>query len=122
MYMAVYIVIFSFVLLAFTGVPTTIAFVVGAITSIICGWIGMRIAVYTNVRTAHQCWKNLKSGFEVAIQGGCVMGLSLVSIGVLALFGLILVFQKWFHFENPEIMYEAIAGYGLGGSSIALFG
>merc|ERR1719499_434505 len=50
------------------------------------------------------------------------MGLSLVSIGVLALFGLILVFQKWFHFENPEIMYEAIAGYGLGGSSIALFG
>merc|ERR1719499_2044729 len=50
------------------------------------------------------------------------MGLSLVSIGVLALFGLILVFQKWFHFDSEQVMYEAIAGYGLGGSSIALFG
>merc|ERR1719499_2984454 len=50
------------------------------------------------------------------------MGLSLVSIGVLALFGLVLAFKKYYTFENPEIMYEAIAGYGLGGSSIALFG
>jgi len=121
-YMAVYIVLFSMVLIGFTGVPTTIAFVVGAITSILCGWIGMRIAVYTNVRTTHQCWRDLKSGFDVAIQGGCVMGLSLVSIGVLALWALVEAFKAHFHFESPEVMYEAIAGYGLGGSSIALFG
>merc|ERR1719157_127389 len=50
------------------------------------------------------------------------MGLSLVSIGVIALFILIEVFQTHFEFESPEAMYEAIAGYGLGGSSIALFG
>merc|ERR1719463_821414 len=121
-YMAAYIVLFSIVLIKFTGVPTTIAFVVGAVTSILCGWIGMMIAVYTNVRTTHQCWRDLKSGFDVAIQGGCVMGLSLVSIGVLALFALIEAFKKMFDFESPEVMYEAIAGYGLGGSSIALFG
>jgi len=121
-YMAVYIVLFSIILIFFTGVPTTIAFVVGAVASILCGWIGMRIAVYTNVRTTHQCWKDLPSGFDVAIQGGCVMGLSLVSIGVLALVGLIMAFKKMYHFESEEIMYEAIAGYGLGGSSIALFG
>jgi len=96
--------------------------VVGAITSIICGWIGMRIAVYTNVRTAHQCWKDLGPGFKVAIQGGCVMGLSLVSIGVGALYGLVRLFQAHYDFSSPEAMYEAIAGYGLGGSSIALFG
>lgn len=121
-YMAVYIVLFSIILVFFTGVPTTIAFVVGAVTSILCGWIGMKIAVFTNVRTTHQCWKDLSSGFQVAIQGGCVMGLSLVSIGVLALFALIGVFRAYFKFDSPEIMYEAIAGYGLGGSSIALFG
>merc|ERR1719234_504251 len=80
------------------------------------------IAVYTNVRTTHECWKDLKSGFNVAIQGGCVMGLSLVAIGVLALFILIEVFKSNLHFDSPETMYEAIAGYGLGGSSIALFG
>merc|ERR1719453_591086 len=94
----------------------------GAVTSILCGWIGMRIAVYTNVRTAHQCWKDLKSGYDVAIQGGCVMGLSLVAIGVIDLFLLILCFKKFFSFDSEEAMYDAIAGYGLGGSSIALFG
>merc|ERR1719414_1508569 len=121
-YMAVYIVLFSIVLVFFTGVPTTIAFVMGAVTSIICGWIGMKIAVFANVRTTHQCWKNLTAGFDVAIQGGCVMGLSLVSIGVLALFALVEVFKACFQFDTPEVLYEAIAGYGLGGSSIALFG
>merc|ERR1719330_2247144 len=50
------------------------------------------------------------------------MGLSLVSIGVLALFGLVYLFKAYLTFESPEVMYEAIAGYGLGGSSIALFG
>jgi len=121
-YMAVYIVLFSCILAPFTGVPTTIAFVVGAVTSILCGYLGMRIAVYTNVRTTHECWRDLKSGFAVAIQGGCVMGLSLVSIGVLALWITILAFKRFFHFDSSEEMYDAIAGYGLGGSSIALFG
>eukprot|EP00933_Yihiella_yeosuensis_P066428 TRINITY_DN706_c0_g2_i2.p1 TRINITY_DN706_c0_g2~~TRINITY_DN706_c0_g2_i2.p1 ORF type:complete len:717 (+),score=179.03 TRINITY_DN706_c0_g2_i2:66-2216(+) len=121
-YMAAYIVVFSMILVAATGVPTTIAFVVGAITSILCGWIGMRIAVFTNVRTTHQCWKDLKSGFEVSIKGGCVMGLSLVSLGVLALIALIFAFKKFFEFDSEQKMFEAIAGYGLGGSSIALFG
>merc|ERR1719343_1027780 len=116
-YMAVYIVLFFF-----TGVPTTIAFVVGAVTSILCGWIGMKIAVFTNVRTAHECWCDLRSGFQVAVQGGCVMGLSLVSIGVINLFILILCFKKYYHFDSEQVMFEAIAGYGLGGSSIALFG
>lgn len=121
-YMAVYIVLFSGVLIWFTGKATTIAFVVGAVTSIICGYLGMRIAVYTNVRTTHQCWRDLSSGFEVAIQGGCVMGLSLVSIGVMALWLLIEYFKAHLYFDTPQEMYEAIAGYGLGGSSIALFG
>merc|ERR1719221_854012 len=42
-YMAGYIVIFSAILIYFTGVPTTVAFVVGAVTSILCGYLGMRI-------------------------------------------------------------------------------
>merc|ERR1719356_1940004 len=50
------------------------------------------------------------------------MGFSLVSIGVLALFFLILAFKKFFTFGTDQEMYEKIAGYGLGGSSIALFG
>jgi inorganic pyrophosphatase len=122
MYMAVYVVLFSIILFFATDLWTTVAFVVGAITSILCGWIGMRIATYTNVRTTHQCWRDLQSGFNVSIQGGAVMGLSLVSLGVLALFGLIKLFELAANYDTPRSMYEAIAGYGLGGSSIALFG
>merc|ERR1711972_659073 len=50
------------------------------------------------------------------------MGLSLVSLGILALLAMIELFKRSFHFAKPENMFEAIAGYGLGGSSIALFG
>jgi inorganic pyrophosphatase len=120
-YMGVYVVLFSGILYWFTGWETTVSFVFGAITSIICGLIGMKIAVYTNVRTAHECWAELRRGFDVAIQGGCVMGLSLVSIGIINLFILIQFLLKYSSLRDQKL-YEAVAGYGLGGSSIALFG
>jgi len=129
--MMVYVVVFAVILFFVTNICSAVAFVVGALTSILCGWIGMKIAVFTNVRTAHESWRGLKSGFEVAMKGGCVMGLSLVSIGVLALYVLILLFRtkglgSTFSSDGtdgtPLEMFEALAGYGLGGSSIALFG
>ena len=49
------------------------------------------------------------------------MGLSLVAMGLLMLQLLILAFSKFGSFESQEALYEAIAGYGLGGSSMALF-
>jgi len=119
--MAVFIVLFTGLLLGLTNVPTAGAFVAGAVTSIACGWIGMSIAVKTNVKTTHECYKSLSDGFYVALEGGCVMGLSLVSIGVLGLLGVIQIFS-FLKFESPVNMYECLAGYGLGGSAIALFG
>jgi len=121
LYMAAYMFFYSFVHKYFCDWETTASFIWGGTTSIICGWIGMKIAVYTNVRTAHECWASLKLGFAVAIQGGAVMGLSLVSLGVFNLFVLIKVLQAKSDLEHAKL-YEAIAGYGLGGSSIALFG
>merc|ERR1719271_2133498 len=121
LYMGVYVVVFSGILMYFTSWEAALSYVVGALTSIICGWIGMKIAVYTNVRTAHECWAELRRGFDVAIQGGCVMGLSLVSIGIINLFILIAALSK-LSTKQDKALYEAIAGYGLGGSSIALFG
>jgi len=88
MYMGAYVVVFSGILMFFTGWETTVSFVVGALTSIMCGWIGMSIAVFTNVRTTHEAWAGLDRGFAVAIQGGCVMGFSLVSLGVVCLIAL----------------------------------
>merc|ERR1712066_732187 len=50
------------------------------------------------------------------------MGLSLVAMGLLNLMVLVVAFASTNHFAHQEKLYEAIAGYGLGGSSIALFG
>jgi inorganic pyrophosphatase len=66
--------------------------------------------------------------FVTAFKSGAVMGFSLVAFGVLMLFVLINLFAlKWTDAYDgnglaAKHMYEAIAGYGLGGSSIALFG
>jgi len=124
-YMLVYVVLFSILLQFMVNTGTVVAFVLGSVTSILAGYIGMKIAVYTNVRTAHEAWKDLSSGYDVALRGGCVMGLSLVSFGVLALYLLIKVFHQgnFLGFNGDEAaIYDAIAGFGLGGSSIALFG
>jgi len=120
--MAIYVVLFSCILFPMTNASTTFSFVVGALTSILAGWIGMKIAVKTNVKTTFQCWIDLSLGYKVAIQGGCVMGLSLVAIGILDLWLLIVILGRYAGFEDDEKLYDAIAGYGLGGSSIALFG
>lgn len=120
--MAIYVVLFSCILWPLTNVATTISFVVGAVTSIVAGLIGMKIAVKTNVKTTFQCWKSLTLGYKVAIQGGSVMGLSLVAVGIIDLFLLIVILGALGKFETDEDLYDAIAGYGLGGSSIALFG
>jgi inorganic pyrophosphatase len=66
------------VLLYFTVEPTehkwagytTIAFIIGGFTSIISGYIGMRIAVYTNVRTTKESAEDIQNGFVVAYRGG----------------------------------------------------
>ena len=63
-------------LIFFTAEPTfgyaytTVAFLVGGLTSIISGYIGMRIAVYTNVRTTKECAEDISKGFVVAYRGG----------------------------------------------------
>jgi Na+/H+-translocating membrane pyrophosphatase len=49
---------------------TTVAFIIGALTSIVCGYIGMKIAVYTNVRTTKECCVDISKGFNVAYRGG----------------------------------------------------
>ena len=45
------------------GAYTTVAFLIGAATSMLCGLIGMRIAVYTNVRTTYSCNESIDKGF-----------------------------------------------------------
>ena len=121
-----------FVLLGFLhnfalGAFSTIAFITGALTSICSGFIGMRVAVFTNSRTALSAQRGYEYAFDTAFKGGAVMGFALTSLGMLMLYILINLFTLYYNnaFSEPQetaVMFEAIAGYGLGGSTVALFG
>lgn len=74
---------------------TTVAFCIGALTSIVSGYIGMLIATRSNVRVAYQAATHsdkeqaMKQAFNVAFRGGCVMGFCLVSLALATLTGII---------------------------------
>ena len=109
------------------AVLSTIAFLSGALTSTISGFIGMRIAVYTNARTALSAQRGFEWAFDTAFKGGAVMGFALVSLGLIVLFILINTFNLFYDKaftdqDQTKAMFEALAGYGLGGSAVALFG
>eukprot|EP01028_Stygiella_incarcerata_P002484 TRINITY_DN1467_c0_g1_i1.p1 TRINITY_DN1467_c0_g1~~TRINITY_DN1467_c0_g1_i1.p1 ORF type:complete len:736 (-),score=170.10 TRINITY_DN1467_c0_g1_i1:139-2346(-) len=130
-FMVLFIVVFSIVILCLLGSSgswkhaafSMMSFQLGAVTSIISGYIGMKIAVYSNTRTAINATKGVTHAFNTAFRAGTVMGFALQSLGLINLFIGIVLFKLYFT-ENKDVpdLYEAISAYGLGGSSIAMFG
>ena len=138
-YMGGFVVLFSGLLLALLGagskadptpyrgqamrnaVFTTAAFVAGAVTSIVAGYIGMKIATFANARTALEARTGVDRAFALAFRSGAVMGLSLTSLGLVVLYFTVLIFRSVYG-DDWVGLFEAIAGYGLGGSTMALFG
>ncbi len=104
------------------GIYTAIAFIVGAIISILSGFIGMKIATQGNVRTTVSANKSLSEAFKVALHSGSVMGFALVSLASLGLLGVYLLLVNIMPAQLPtHILMEVIAGLVLGGSSFAFF-
>ena len=93
------------------GWQTAVAILCGALLSGFAGQIGMRIATAANVRCAEGVKISLFNGLSVAFNAGLVMGLSVVSLGLLGVSILYLVFK------DPSVIY----GFGLGASLVALF-
>ena len=128
-YMMYFIVMFSVVVVVVVGLAagwlnglfTMFAFILGSLTSIVAGFVGMRIAVYSNSRTAVSAMHGVGPAFQVAFKGGLVMGFALVCLGLLNLLFALAIF-KLHYGDDVAGMMEAISGFGLGGSSIALFG
>ena len=111
-YLSVFIVVVALTIMISLNIKTAIAFVVGALFSILSGYIGMRIAVKANVRTAEAAKHGIKEALSVAFSGGTVMGLCVVGLGVIGLAFFSIIF---------DLNAEYITGFGLGASSIALF-
>ncbi|EMY70305.1 sodium-translocating pyrophosphatase [Leptospira vanthielii] len=104
------------------GIYTAVAFVSGALISCLSGFIGMKIATAGNVRTAQAAKTSLSKAFRVAYDSGAVMGFGLIGLAVLGMIGLFLLFTGTNVGVAKHILMESLAGFGLGGSSVALFG
>lgn len=105
------------------GFLTTLSFILGAVTSIASGYIGMRVAVFSNVRTTINAQKEgFSHCFNTAFRAGAVMGFALTGLGILVLYITLLQFSVFFTQDKWILMMDCISGYGLGGSSIAMFG
>ncbi|EIE00740.1 sodium-translocating pyrophosphatase [Leptospira licerasiae] len=104
------------------GLFTAIAFVSGALISCLSGFIGMKIATIGNVRTAQAAKTSMSKAFRVAFDSGAVMGFGLVGLAVSGMIGLFLLYTHLFQNVGTLFLMEALAGFGLGGSAVALFG
>ena len=103
-----------FVLIGF-GVDwkTAVCFIIGAAFSTLAGYFGMNVATKANVRTANAARVGgMNRALSIAFSGGAVMGMSVVGLGLLGV-GAVYVITK-----DANILF----GFGLGASSIALFG
>ena len=81
------------------GLAIAIAFVFGSMCSVLAGVIGMRTATNSNVRTTEAAKKSMHNALDVAFSSGTIMGLSVVSLGLLGLTVLSVVFNMVFGFE-----------------------
>jgi Na+/H+-translocating membrane pyrophosphatase len=84
---------------------TATAFLVGSTTSIVAGYIGMLIAVYSNVRVTFMCTQDTHKGFITAFRGGQVLGFMLVGLALLILSVIIIIFKSaWYDAELEKIL------------------
>ncbi len=129
-----YFVIIVAILLAFMGFTNEkshwsigLAFVFGAIFSATAGFIGMKIATKSNVRTAEAARTSLAKALNVSFTGGSVMGMGVAGLAVLGLGSLFLILKQIFaphalvDSVEMERTIEILTGFSLGAESIALF-
>jgi K(+)-stimulated pyrophosphate-energized sodium pump len=132
-----YFVVVAGLLLAWSGTTVAtsspiiaISFLIGAFLSAFAGYLGMRIATKSNVRTTQAAKTSLAQALKVSFTGGTVMGLGVAGLAIIGLGSLFIVFYTMYVTSVPgatvngEAMAKALdvlAGFSLGAESIALF-
>ncbi len=104
------IIIFG-VIFATMGAMTAIGFLIGAVASYLAGYIGMRVSVLANVRTAEAAKKGMAAGLSMAFKGGSVTGMIVAGLALTSVAG-------YYTFTHDVI---ALVALGFGGSLVSIF-
>jgi len=124
-----FVIVVAVLLFLFVNKATSIAFVAGAIFSMVAGVAGMSAATMGNVRTTQAARSSISEALSVAFGSGSVMGFAVAGLGLLGVSSFYLVFHE---VETVRVFLQnvlgmetidlnSIAGFGMGASSIALF-
>jgi K(+)-stimulated pyrophosphate-energized sodium pump len=115
--------IVPFLLLGFyhkLGWGTAVGFLIGAVLSAAAGFIGMNVAVRSNVRTAEAARHGLPAALNVAFRAGSVTGLLVVGLGLFGVAGYYWALTDWIG-DSPHQAIEHLVGLAFGGSLISVF-
>ncbi len=104
------IIIFG-VIFATMGAQTAIGFLIGAVASFIAGYIGMRVSVIANVRTAEAAKSGMAAGLSMAFRGGSVTGMIVAGLALMSVAG--------YYTVTHDVI--ALVALGFGGSLISIF-
>src|SRR6059058_1931545 len=115
--------IVPFLLLGFyneLGWGAAIGFLIGATLSAAAGFIGMNVAVRSNVRTAEAARTGLPQALNVAFRSGSVTGLLVVGLGLMGVAGYYGILTNWLD-HTPASAIDDLVGLAFGGSLISVF-
>jgi K(+)-stimulated pyrophosphate-energized sodium pump len=119
--LVVFVAILFVIIAVVLNIQTAIAYVLGSGFSTLAGYVGMQAATKANVRTAQGASvKGMGKALQIAFRGGTIMGLSVVSLGLLGLLILYVPFTLLLDVD-PVTSIQYLTGFALGASSIALF-